>query len=471
MDNTALMKAVNEKNKLLLIYSFDDALLNDEHYTLRHLDFIYESLNDLNIFFKDFGSRVHSFEKNIISIIEELKIKFNIEKIFSHLETGLKSSYDRDLALKKYCNKNKIDWTEDINNGVFRSLKSRKGWISNWNIYMKEEIKVFNPKFEDFITLEKKSKFEKKIITPLKSKFQCGGTTYGLKYLESFLENRIDKYQNNISKPELSRINCSRLSPYISWGNLSTRYIWQRAKEKLSHGKSKFQINGFTSRLRWQAHFIQKFEMESQMQFRSVNKGYEKLEKKINNVFIKAWEKGETGYPLIDASMKCLIDTGYLNFRMRAMLVSFFTHHLWQPWQKGVVFLANNFLDFEPGIHYSQFQMQAGVTGINMIRIYNPTKNAKEHDPDAIFIKKWIPNLKKIPVPLIFEPWKLNEIDQEMFECKIGFDYPEPIIDIRKTYKYASSKLWSIKYDNKVKTESIRILKKHTNSDRTAFDK
>jgi deoxyribodipyrimidine photo-lyase len=115
--------------------------------------------------------------------------------------------------------------------------------------------------------------------------------------------------------------------------------------------------------------------------------------------------------------------------------------------------------------------MQAGVTGINMIRIYNPTKNAKEHDPDAIFIKKWIPNLKKIPVPLIFEPWKLNEIDQEMFECKIGFDYPEPIIDIRKTYKYASSKLWSIKYDNEVKTESIRILKKHTNSDRTAFDK
>ena len=301
--------------------------------------------------------------------------------------------------------------------------------------------------------------------------FQKGGTTSGLRYLDSFLDDRIDKYQNNISKPELSRTSCSRLSPYISWGNLSVRYIWQRAKEKLSNGKSKFQINGFTSRLRWQAHFIQKFEMEHQMQFRSVNKGFIKLRKKINKTYIRAWKNAKTGYPLVDASMKCLIETGYLNFRMRAMLVSFLTHHLWQPWEEGVIFLANKFLDFEPGIHYSQFQMQAGETGINMIRIYNPTKNAKEHDVDGIFIKKWIPALKNIPTPLLYEPWKLNEIDQDLFNCKIGIDYPKPIVDISKTYKNATSQLWTMKNDSEVKIESKRILQKHTNSDRTAFDR
>ena len=407
---------------------------------------------------------------NIISLFEELKSKFNIEKVFSHMETGLKSSYDRDLKFKNYCKKNNIEWIEDINNGVFRGLQSRKNWILNWNNYMKEKIRVFNPKVEDFITLNKKSKFERKIIKPKKSKFQCGGSTYALKYLETFLETRINKYQNNISKPELSRINCSRLSPYISWGNLSTRYIWQRAKEKLNHGQSKFQINGFTSRLRWEAHFIQKFEMESDMEFRSVNRGYEKLDKNINKTYIRAWENGETGYPLVDASMKCLIETGYLNFRMRAMLVSFFTHHLWQPWKAGVVFLANNFLDFEPGIHYSQFQMQAGETGINMIRIYNPTKNAKEHDKEGVFIKKWIPELKDIPAPVLFEPWKMSLIDQVAYDCKIEKDYPKPIIDISETYKYAASKLWSFKNNKLVKEESNRILQKHTNANRQAFD-
>ena len=470
LDNSALERAIKENNRLLLIFTFDDALLNDKHYTTRHYNFINESLYDLNLFFKKFGCKVHSFEMNIISLFEELKSKFNINKVFSHMETGLKSSYDRDLKFKKYCKKNNIEWIEDINNGVFRGLQSRKNWILNWNNYMKKKIRVFNPKVEDFITLNKKSKFERKIIKPKKSKFQCGGSTYALKYLETFLETRIDKYQNNISKPELSRINCSRLSPYIAWGNLSTRYIWQRAKEKLNHGKSKFQINGFTSRLRWEAHFIQKFEMESDMEFRSVNRGYEKQDKNINKTYIRAWENGETGYPLVDASMKCLIETGYLNFRMRAMLVSFFTHHLWQPWKAGVVFLANNFLDFEPGIHYSQFQMQAGETGINMIRIYNPTKNAKEHDKEGVFIKKWIPELKDIPAPVLFEPWKMSLIDQVAYHCKIGKDYPKPIIDISETYKYAASKLWSFKSNNLVKEESNRILQKHTNANRQAFD-
>ena len=331
---------------------------------------------------------------------------------------------------------------------------------------MKSPVVLFKGKKNDFINIKKKQNFKVKDSKIL----QKGGVSSGIKYLDSFLDSRHTKYQNNISKPEASRTSCSRLSPYMSWGNISTRYAWQRAKEQIQNGKSKFQLNGFTSRLRWQAHFIQKFEMECQMEFRSVNKGYQNLVKPINKKFISAWEKGKTGYPLVDASMRCVVETGYLNFRMRALLVSFLTHHLWQPWQSGVVHLARNFLDFEPGIHYSQFQMQAGETGINMIRIYNPTKNAKEHDKEGIFIKKWIPELKKIPTPLLFEPWKMNPIDQENYDCKIGKDYPNPIVDISQTYKHSASKLWSIKSDPKVKEESSRILQKHTNANRKAFD-
>ena len=466
LDNGPLNNAVSQKEKLLLIYCFEPSLKKNRHYSTKHWNFIKESINDLNIFLKNIDTHIHTYNKEITDVLKEIQEKFIVKKIFSHNETGLNVTFERDILLKEYCQDNSIKWLEEINNGVFRGLKNRKNWIKKWQDHMKSPVVLFKGEKNDFINIKKKQNL--KVINS--NILQKGGSSSGIKYLDSFLNTRHTKYQNNISKPEASRTSCSRLSPYMSWGNISTRYAWQRAKEQIQNGKSKFQLNGFTSRLRWQAHFIQKFEMECQMEFRSVNKGYQNLVKPINKKFISAWKKGKTGYPLVDASMRCVVETGYLNFRMRALLVSFLTHHLWQPWQSGVVHLAKNFLDFEPGIHYSQFQMQAGETGINMIRIYNPTKNAKEHDKEGIFIKKWIPELKKIPTPLLFEPWKMSLIDQETYECKIGKDYPNPIVDISETYKYASSKLWSIKSDPKVKEESSRILQKHTNANRKAFD-
>ena len=466
LDNEPLNNAVSQKEKLLLIYCFEPSLKKNKHYSTRHWNFIKESINDLNIYLKNIDTHIHTYNKEITDVLKEIQEKFIVKKIFSHNETGLNVTFERDILLKEFCQNNSIQWEEEINNGVFRGLNNRKNWIKKWRDHMKSPVVLFKGEKNDFINIKKKQNFKVKDSKIL----QKGGVSSGIKYLDSFLDSRHTKYQNNISKPEASRTSCSRLSPYMSWGNISTRYAWQRAKEQIQNGKSKFQLNGFTSRLRWQAHFIQKFEMECQMEFRSVNKGYQNLVKPINKKFISAWEKGKTGYPLVDASMRCVVETGYLNFRMRALLVSFLTHHLWQPWQSGVIHLARNFLDFEPGIHYSQFQMQAGETGINMIRIYNPTKNAKEHDKEGVFIKKWIPELKKIPTPILFEPWKMSPIDQENYDCKIGKDYPNPIVDISETYKYAASKLWSIKSDPKVKEESSRILQKHTNANRKAFD-
>jgi len=466
LDNEPLNNAVSQKEKLLLIYCFEPSLKKNRHYSTKHWNFIKESINDLNIFLKNIDTHIHTYNKEITDVLKEIQEKFIVKKIFSHNETGLNVTFERDILLKEFCQNNSIQWEQEINNGVFRGLKNRKNWIKKWRDHMKSPIILFKGEKNDFINIKKKQNFKVKDSKIL----QKGGVSSGIKYLDNFLDSRHTKYQNNISKPEASRTSCSRLSPYMSWGNISTRYAWQRAKEQIQNGKSKFQLNGFTSRLRWQAHFIQKFEMECQMEFRSVNKGYQNLVKPINKKFISAWEKGKTGYPLVDASMRCVVETGYLNFRMRALLVSFLTHHLWQPWQSGVIHLARNFLDFEPGIHYSQFQMQAGETGINMIRIYNPTKNAKEHDKEGMFIKKWIPELKKIPTPQLFEPWKMNTIDQETYDCKIGKDYPNPIVDISQTYKHAASKLWSIKSDPKVKEESSRILQKHTNANRKAFD-
>lgn len=470
-DNEAIYNALNSGNRVLLLYVFEDILLNDVHYSARHWNFVKESIADMNNDLRNYNSAVLAVRGNIIAVCNQLLNHYKIAHVFSHQETGLLVTYNRDKDFTRYCRNNKIQWSESINNGIFRGLKNRKNWFEKWESYMYRPQLKFNPGNDQIVSLDELEElsayFQRiNIETNTDNSFQKGGSKMAWRYAMSFFRERHLNYTYHISKPEASRISCSRLSPYIAWGNVSVRSIFQKAKEVKTRSKYKNHLGAFISRLRWQAHFIQKFEMECVMENASVNKGYHKLKKTISSTYKNAWETGNTGFPLVDASMRCLNATGYVNFRMRAMLVSFFTHILWQPWQEATQHLSRSFLDFEPGIHFPQLQMQAGETGINNLRIYNPIKNGIEHDPDARFIKKWLPELAHLPIPFVHEPYLMTTLDQKFNDFQLGKDYPLPIVDIKENRKKASRILWNMKKDKDVKLESLRILKKHTLNNR-----
>ena len=453
----------------LLVYIYEPSLWNDPHYSKRHSDFVKQSIVDINKKLKKFNTFLLAVKEEALFFFQSLNEITSINAVHSSEETGLDLTYTRDKKLDLFFKNQDIAWNQFQTNGVFRGIKNRDSWSKDWFNHMNQKLCAID--FEKFAFAKAKS-FQKHFKTlDLRTDseaFQQGGTSQAQLWMESFFNQRLEFYSDFISKPLLSRFGCSRLSPYISWGNISIRELYQRAQAEKKNSKYKKSLNAFNSRLRWQSHFIQKFEQEPRMEFEAINRGYLQLQQPVNVAFVEAWKEGKTGYPLVDASMRAVKETGYINFRMRCLVTSFLCHHLFQHFTTGSAYLAAQFLDWEVGIHYGQFQMQSGLTGTNTVRIYNPTKGAHDHDPDALFIKYYVRELSHLPARYAIEPWLLEEELNEFSNFNYGTDYPRRIVDIVETRKEALAKIYGLRKSQFVQQEKVRILNSHSMKRRMA---
>jgi deoxyribodipyrimidine photo-lyase len=385
-DNAGLFHALNENNKVLPIFIYDKNTLDKLNKSDHRLDFIEHSLKKLNDLLKKNDKSISIYYGKPVKVFSELIKKYNVSKVYSNKDYT-PYSVKRDKKVEELLKVNNIDFNSFKDHVLFEKFEIVKNdntpykvytpFSRKWLIKMSENkidffnsekyiYKFFNERGK-FLTL-KEIGFDKSKLNPL---------------VLNLSSDTINNYEKTRNFPSVN--GTSKIGIHLRFGTISTREMITKAEA--SKNKT------FLKELVWREFFQQILFHYPHTLNKSFKPKYDRIEWLNNENQFKKWCSGQTGYPLVDAGMRELNQTGFMHNRVRMLVGSFLCKHLLIDWRWGEAYFAEKLYDYETASNVGNWQWVAGcgVDASPYFRIFNPHEQIKKFDKNLIYTKKWVP--------------------------------------------------------------------------------
>lgn len=449
-DNTALnyaLTSLDKKDQLLCVFHLDEQQFRIGCHA--H-DYFFSTLNNFQKSAKEKGVFIHFLSGDLFSAFDNLKQQFpDWSDIYFNLDNrgyGLK----RDLTTLHFLESKEIRVTTFEENHLHQATEITKPDGSSYKKftpYYKRWLSLSKPMFQpdfnipnikqikqDSEFFKEGDKLFKKLLDLRQTDFSLEvGEERATERLNDFVLNQLDSYEQERDFPGID--GTSRLSSHLSTGSISIRKVFHACQAMpSSNGK-----DTFIKELAWRDFYHMIYHYHPDQYKKELIEKYRQLPWQTNEELFNQWKNGQTGYPIIDAAMRQLQQTGWMHNRLRMLVASFLTKDLLIDWRLGERYFAEQLIDYDAASNIGGWQWAAstGTDAVPYFRIFNPTTQGKKFDKDGLFIKTYLPELASLPAKFIHEPSTMSSKEQEEFQFQVGIDYPKPIVDHKLARAFA----------------------------------